>query len=337
MSKDRVAVVGGGAWGTALAIHCAGLGQSVGLWIREPDVAQQVREHRDNPVFLPGIHVPREVTPHSDLRKAVDGADLVIFVVPSAFCRAVYRELSTAIGRDVPVVVATKGLETDSLALPLDVARAEAGRQRPLAVLSGPSFAREVAQGKPTALVIASHDADLTRHVQHEISTDSLRLYSNSDPLGVQLAGALKNVIAISAGVAASLDMGSNALAALITRGLAEISRLGTCLGGSAATFSGLAGLGDLVLTCTGGLSRNRQVGLRLGRGERLSEILESMHSVAEGVGTTRSARALGLREGVEMPVVEEMHQILFEQASPERALQRLMGRPLTSEDRAAP
>jgi glycerol-3-phosphate dehydrogenase (NAD(P)+) len=302
------------------------------LWIREAELVQRLIDRRDNPLYLPGVRFPGGVRPHDDLAQAVKGADLVVAAVPSLFARQVYRELNASLTQGTPIVVAAKGIEAETLALPLEVAREELASAGPLAILSGPSFATEVARGIPTAIVVASEDDALACRVQAALSDGNLRLYTNQDPLGVQLAGALKNVIAIAVGVADGLGMGANVLAALITRGLAEISRLGREMGAQSSTFSGLAGLGDLVLTCTGDLSRNRGVGQRLGRGERLEDILESRRSVAEGVRTTLSAWTLAQRHRVQMPIVEEAHRILYLDGSPQQSLERLMTRPLTRE-----
>jgi glycerol-3-phosphate dehydrogenase (NAD(P)+) len=329
----RVAVVGGGAWGTALAMHAARLGHPVGLWMREPDLVARMTERRDNPLFLPGVLVPEGVVPSDDLAEAVRGAAIAMAVVPTLHARAVYRRLAPLLPPGVPVLLAAKGIEETTLALPSEVASEELGADRRTAVLSGPSFAPEVARGVPTAVVVASEDLDLAVRLRDLLSSPALRFYANRDARGVQLAGALKNVIAIAAGVLDGLGLGHNALAALVTRGLAEISRLGAALGADPATFSGLAGLGDLVLTCTGALSRNRRVGQAIGRGERLEDVLSRSPSVAEGVRTTPAARSLARRVGVEMPIVEEVHRLLFESGSPTEAVARLMSRPLTSED----
>jgi glycerol-3-phosphate dehydrogenase (NAD(P)+) len=326
------AIIGGGAWGTALAVHLAQTGHRVGLWLRERELVAQINEQRENAVYLPGVPIPDRVTAHEEPAAALRGSNIVLLVVPSAFARSLYRTIAPSIPSGVPLVVATKGIEEETLALPLDVVREEIGAGHPLAALSGPSFAQELAAGRPTVVAISSGLERTARELQREISSPTLRLYTNSDPTGVQLSGALKNVMAIAAGVADSLGMGSNTMAALITRGLVEMSRLGSRLGGRASTFSGLSGLGDLVLTCTGGLSRNRSVGQRLGRGERLEAILASSPSVPEGVHTTSSARELARSNGVEMPIVEEVHRILREEGSAREAIDRLMRRPLTSE-----
>jgi len=333
LDERTMAVIGGGAWGSALAAHLARKGAEVRLWIREPDLVARMLERRDNPAYLPGVQMPESVIPCGDLSGALEDAGTVLAVVPSQYARAVYREMAPRFEDDVPLIVAAKGIEEGTLALPLTVAREELGKDRPLAVLSGPSFAVEVAQGRPTAVVIASENLALAERLQSAVSSRVLRVYTNLDPTGVQIAGALKNVMAIAIGIADSLDMGTNALAALMTRCLAEMSRLVVAVGGSAGTASGLAGLGDLVLTCTGDLSRNRRVGQRLGRGERLEDILSGSRSVAEGVRTTRSARELARASGVEMPIVEEVYRILYEDGSPDEGLDRLLSRPLTSEE----
>lgn len=327
-----MAVIGGGAWGTALAIHVAGLGHPVGLWVRDADLAQWMRRHRDNPVYLPGVRLPSAITVHDRLVDAAASCEGVLAVVPTPFSREVLGALRPVLSRGVPVVLANKGIEEHTLALPLEIASEALGEEVPIALLSGPSFAPELARGRPTAVVAASGDPQLARWVQSTLSGGSLRVYTNDDTVGVQVAGALKNVMAIAAGVVHGMEMGHNAIAGLVTRGLAELTRLGVALGGRPATFSGLAGLGDLVLTCTGELSRNRRVGEGLARGERLQDVLSHSRSIAEGVRTTRSARALALGAGVAMPIVEEVHRLLFEGGSPEQAVARLMSRPLTSE-----
>jgi glycerol-3-phosphate dehydrogenase (NAD(P)+) len=304
----------------------------VRLWLRERELAERIRETRENALFLPGVAIPAGVSAHVETADALRAAELVLFVVPSAYARALYREIAPSLPAGAPVVVATKGIEENSLALPLEVAREEVGKERPLAILSGPSFAQELVAGRPTVVAISSEDEQEARRLQETLSSATLRLYTNTDPTGVQLSAALKNVMAIAAGVADSLGMGSNTMAALITRALAEMSRLGEALGGRPATFSGLAGLGDLVLTCTGRLSRNRGVGQRLGSGEKLDDILSSTPAVPEGVHTTHSAKALAVSQGIEMPIVSEVYRILFDGGSPREAIGRLMRRPLTSE-----
>ncbi|HEX6852548.1 MAG TPA: NAD(P)H-dependent glycerol-3-phosphate dehydrogenase [Candidatus Polarisedimenticolaceae bacterium] len=327
-----VTIVGGGAWGTALAVHLGLLGRDVLLWMRESDLVARMRERRDNPAYLPGFDVPASVRPTDDLAETLRVAGPLVLVVPTPFARAVYRSLAPGLDRGRPVVIASKGIEEETLALPTDVAEQELGAPERLAVISGPSFAAEVAGGRAAAIVAAAREAAIAARVQEALSGGGLRLYTNDDVVGVQVAGALKNVIAIAAGVVEGLGLGHNALAALVTRGIAEMRRLGVAMGGRAETFSGLAGLGDLVLTCTGSLSRNRQVGIALARGERIEDILATTRHVAEGVRTCESALALARRHGVEMPIVEEVHRILHDAAVPAEAVRRLMTRPLTGE-----
>ncbi len=327
-----IAVLGSGAWGTALAAHCRRGGSVVRQWVREPQVAEEIRRG-ENRTFLPGVPLPPGIEATTDLAAVVEDAGILLAVVPCQFARDVYRSLSGALPADLPLVAAAKGIEEGSLMLPVEVIRDELGETRPVAVLSGPSFASDVARGKPTALVAAAEDAALADYLQDRLASAELRIYTNSDPVGVQLGGALKNVVALAAGILDGLGTGPNGRAALITRGLAEMTRLGSRLGGSPATFAGLAGLGDLVLTCTGEQSRNLPVGRRLGRGEALEHILDGATAVAEGIRTARPAHQLAQREAVRMPIVEEVNRVLYEGGDPRDGVQRLMGRPLTSED----
>ncbi|MEE8411808.1 MAG: NAD(P)H-dependent glycerol-3-phosphate dehydrogenase [Acidobacteriota bacterium] len=327
-----IAVLGSGAWGTALAAHCRRGGSVVRQWVREPQVAEEIRRG-ENRTFLPGVPLPPGIEATTDLAAVVEDAGILLAVVPCQFARDVYRSLSGTLPADLPLVAAAKGIEEGSLMLPVEVIRDELGETRPVAVLSGPSFASDVARGKPTALVAAAEDAALADYLQDRLASAELRIYTNSDPVGVQLGGALKNVVALAAGILDGLGTGPNGRAALITRGLAEMTRLGSRLGGSPATFAGLAGLGDLVLTCTGEQSRNLTVGRRLGRGESLDDILDGTTGVAEGIRTARPAYRLAQREAVHMPIVEEVNRVLYEGGDPRDGVQRLMGRPLTSED----
>lgn len=333
MNGERLAVVGGGAWGTALAVHIGRLHRPVSLWVREPEVVARMFARRDNPTFLPGVAIPEAVTPTEDLPAAVRAARMIVVAVPTPFLREVCREIGRHVAPGTPVVIASKGIEEGTLDLPASIAAGEIGPSARLAVISGPSFAEEVARELATAIVVAADDADLAMQVRDALAGGSLRLYTNGDLVGVQVAGALKNVIAIAAGVVEGSGLGRNTLAALITRGLAEMRRLGLALGAQAATFSGLAGLGDLVLTCTGDLSRNRRVGFAIARGERVEDVLARTSHVPEGVRTTFSARALALRCGVEMPIVEEVYRLLHDDVTPVDAVKRLMSRPLTSEE----
>jgi len=325
----RITVLGGGAWGTALASHVARADLPVRIWIREPELAAAVNEKRENPVYLPGVELPEGLRATSRLADALADAEAVLVVVPSEFCRGIYREAGKLAPPGAVLVSATKGLEIDTLRRMTEVAAAEA-RGRPLAVLSGPSFALEVGKGLPTAVVVASADHGVAESVQRVLATRAFRVYSSEDVVGVELAGALKNVIAIAAGIVDGLGYGHNILAALITRGLVEISRLSVALGAKPDTLSGLAGLGDLVLTCTGSLSRNRTVGQRLGYGMSLADATAGIHP--EGVRTTLAACSLAERTGIEMPIARQMKAVLYEGKSPRDALDELMLRSLKRE-----
>ncbi len=330
----KLAIIGGGSWGTALSIILAREARPVSLWVYEADVCERLARTRENDVFLPGFCLPPSVTPTTNLAQALEQAEAVVTVMPSHHCRALYAQMLPYLEPEMAFVSATKGIENETLLRMSAVIRETlAQRFEPrLAVLSGPSFAREVAGGKPTAVVIASEDAALAQTLQREFSGPSFRLYTNPDVAGVEFGGSLKNVIAIAAGVSEGLGLGPNASAALITRGLAEISRLACALGGRRETLAGLAGVGDLVLTCNGSLSRNRTVGMELAAGRRLDEIVSSMRMVAEGIKTTQAAMALARRHGVEMPITEQMHATLFEGRSPHDAIRELMLRPFKSE-----
>ncbi|HVO10901.1 MAG TPA: NAD(P)H-dependent glycerol-3-phosphate dehydrogenase [Vicinamibacteria bacterium] len=325
----RTTVVGGGAWGTALAAHCARAALPVRLWAREPEVVQAVNEDHRNPLFLPEAQLPPGLRATGRLDEAVADAEVVIVVVPSEFCRAVYAQLGSLAPAGAILVSATKGLEIDTLRRMSEVAAAEAPGH-PLAALSGPSFALEVARELPTAVVVASADHAVAEAVQRPLSTRAFRVYSSADLVGVELAGALKNVIAIAAGIIDGLGYGHNTVAALITRGLAEITRLARAEGAQPDTLAGLAGLGDLVLTCTGGLSRNRTVGARLGRGQSLPEASAGLHP--EGVRTTVAACALAGRHGIEMPIAQQMRAVLYEGKPARAAVDELMLRTLKRE-----
>ena len=327
-----VAILGGGAWGTALAAHAARSDLKVRQWVREVEVVEAIKASGRNELFLPGVDLPAGIEPTTDLREAVEGVDWILAVVPTQHARAIYAQLVDILPPLLPVVAANKGIEEGSLMLPIDVIRDELGGGRPLAVLSGPSFAAGVAGSLPTALVAASEDAALRAGVQQAFAASTMRVYTNEDPVGVQVGGALKNVMALAAGILDGLKVGANGRAAMITRGLAEMTRLGVQLGGRAETFAGLAGLGDLVLTATDEQSRNFSVGRRIGSGESLQEILQKSRTVAEGVRTTRAAYSLSQREAVAMPIVQEMHHILYEDGRPRDAVQRLMDRPLIAE-----
>ncbi len=331
----RVAVIGAGAWGTTLAHHLAGAGAHVRLWARESTVVESINAKGENTMYLKGFVLDREgFSATNGLADALSGSQTVVWACPVQFSRTLLNDAAPFIPADAMVVTASKGIEVDTLKR-MDQIFAEtlprAQTQR-LCVLSGPSFASEVMRGAPTAVVVASRDDEVALRAQSLFQTDRFRVYTNSDVIGVELAGALKNVIAVAAGVAAGLDLGHNAVAALITRGMAEITRLGVALGAQSATFAGLAGMGDLVLTCTGGLSRNRAVGMRLGQGQSIAEILDGARTVAEGIATVRAACQLGDRQKVEMPVSAEVFRIVVEGADPVGALNRLMAREPKSE-----
>lgn len=327
-----LAVVGAGSWGTALAIVLAPRYESVSLWANEPELVEQINASRENALFLAGCPLPANVTAHTDLAEAVKGTDVVLGVMPSKYARAVWTRVAPHLSPRTRLVTATKGLESGTLLRVSEVIVQVVGPSTPVAVLSGPTFAREVARGEPAALVISSLDSGLSTSIQHEFSGPTFRLYTNADPVGVEIGAALKNVIAIAAGVCAGLGLGSNAIAALITRGLAEISRLAFAMGGRPKTLAGLAGLGDLVLTCTGELSRNRFVGMELAKGRPIAEIVASMKMVAEGVDTTAAALELGRRHSVSMPIASQMNRILLGESSPRAALRELMERSLKDE-----
>jgi glycerol-3-phosphate dehydrogenase (NAD(P)+) len=329
-----VTVLGAGSWGTALAIQLARVGRRVRLWARDADFAARLAAARENTVYLPGLSLPDAIEPVGSLHAACDGADMLVVVCPSKGVRA----LADAMGQTVrgrPIVVsAAKGVEqgthlTMSAILGDVLGPSHAGR---VAVLSGPSFAREVSLGVPTAVTSAARDLAVAEEVQQAFNGQTFRVYTSTDVVGVEIGGAVKNVIALAAGVSDGLGFGHNSRAALITRGLAEITRLATALGAEPQTLAGLSGLGDLVLTCTGDQSRNRTVGLRLGRGERLEDIVASMREVAEGVHNTRTVRDLAESVKVEMPITEQMYRLLYENKSPKQAVVDLMTRSLRRE-----
>jgi glycerol-3-phosphate dehydrogenase (NAD(P)+) len=330
----RLAILGGGGWGTALSIVLAPRFERVRLWVYEQDLAESMQKTRENDVFLPGARLKDNVEVGNGLAETVEDAEIVVGVMPSHHARRVYDDVLPYLKEEMLLVSATKGLENGTLLRMSQVIGDVVGNRFPprTGVLSGPTFAREVARGEPAAVVIASHDIGLARAVQKSFAGPALRLYTNSDPVGVELGASLKNVIAIAAGVCAGLGLGSNTLAALITRGLSEITRMAVAAGGQSQTLAGLAGLGDLVLTCTGELSRNRHVGFELGQGRKLREILDSTRMVAEGVHTTYAAMELSQRLTVELPITRQVHAILREGRDPREALRELMERSLKEE-----
>jgi glycerol-3-phosphate dehydrogenase (NAD(P)+) len=327
----RCAVVGAGAWGTALGDLLASNGHQVTMWALEPDVVRAINERHENPVFLSGFTLPRSLTATHDHRETLSGAEFVLYATPSQHVRRVAHEGREFVAAGAVVAVASKGIEETSLALMSDVVAHELP-ERPVVAISGPSFAAEVAARQPTAIVAASLDARAARVAQDVLSSASFRVYTHDDLIGVELGGALKNVMAVATGIVEGVGLGNNSRAALITRGLAEMTRLGVALGARASTFAGLAGIGDLVLTCTGALSRNRAVGVEIGKGSTLEEALAGKPTVAEGVVTTKSALALAQREGVEMPIATMVHRILFDGHSARNAVPELMSRGLRAE-----
>lgn len=325
-------ILGGGGWGTGLAIVLAPKCETVRLWVYERDLALRIAATRENDIYLPGLPLPANVEVTADLGVALQGAKIVLGVMPSRHARSLWTQALPHLHATMIFVSAIKGVENGTLLRMSEVLADTVDFQPRVAVLSGPTFAREVARGEPTAVVVASADRGTAGMVQAAFARPTFRLYTNSDVIGVETGGALKNVIAIAAGVVQGLGLGNNSMAALITRGLAEISRLAVAMGGEARTLAGLAGLGDLVLTCTGELSRNRRVGIELAKGRTLAEITASTPMIAEGVETCAAAVALGSKFGVDLPVIEQMHLVLNESKSPRAAIRDLMERALKSE-----
>ncbi|MBK8999873.1 MAG: NAD(P)-dependent glycerol-3-phosphate dehydrogenase [Myxococcales bacterium] len=333
-NASHVAVIGAGAWGTALSLLLAQKGDRVALWTWQAEHRDAMRAERENSAFFPGFPLPDGVVPTSDLSEALSGADLVVLVVPSDAFRRTLERMRPHVPGGVPLVSATKGIENDTLMLMseiiVDVLGPEAKARSTF--LSGPSFAKEVAQGSPTNVVVAGFEHELSMAVQHRFATDRFRVYSSDDPVGVEVGGALKNVIAIAAGACDGLGFGHNTRAALITRGLAEIARIAIAKSGNVLTLAGLAGMGDLVLTCTGELSRNRTVGFEMGRGRSLTEVLAGLGHVAEGVKTAKSAYQLAQALDVELPICNEVYRVLYEGKQPLEAVRDVLTRPLKRE-----
>lgn len=330
-----VTVLGAGSWGTALAVHLARVGHQVHLWARDAALVGEIQARRANAVYLPGVALPSGITVTNSLADAVSGRDIVVSAIPSHGCRPVIRTAVPHLVSGAVIVSATKGLETDTLLRMSEVIGQEVAGAHPVVVLSGPSFAVEVARELPTVVLAASVHEDATELVQQEFRASYFRLYRSDDVVGVEIGGALKNIIAIAAGVVEGLGLGHNALAALITRGLAEMTRVACAAGGRRETLAGLSGLGDLVLTCTGNLSRNRHVGIELAKGHPLPEILAGMKMVAEGVRTTGAALALGARYGVELPIATQMQAVLSGDTDVRTAITALMLRRQRAEAEA--
>ena len=327
----NLSIIGGGSWGTALAIVLAPRFSRVKLWVHEADLAARMTETRLNNIYLPGIPIPANVRVNSELAESLDDADIVLGVMPSHLARGTYLRMRPFIKDRMVFVSASKGLENHSL-LRVSEIIGEVLQTDSVGVISGPSFAREVARFEPTALVAAATDPAIAAKVQETFSGPTFRVYTSTDPIGVEIGGSIKNVVAIGAGVLHGMGLGHNAMAALITRGLAEMTRLAVAMGGRQQTLAGLAGLGDLVLTCTGDLSRNRTLGVELAKGRKLEDIVNSMKMIAEGVKTTNAAVDLAKRYGVEMPIAEQMFQMLHFGSSPQEAIRQLMERSLKGE-----
>ena len=329
----KISVIGAGAFGTAMATIAARCGNDVVLWAHDPKVAEAITATRTNPLYLPQIEIPEKVRATSALDEAAAFSDTIFMVAPSHVYREVLSRLKPHLRDGVNVISGTKGIEIETQRRMSEVSEEVLGRQcKAFGVLSGPTFALEVARGDPTAAVVASRNVDFAQTMQQALSCTSFRLYHTTDVVGVELAGSLKNVIAIAAGVLEGLGLGFNTTAALITRGLHEMTKLGVALGGRLETFAGLAGMGDLVLTCTGSLSRNRSLGVALGKGKQLEAILSETRAVAEGVKTAKAVQEIATRHDIEMPIASEMYRVLYERESVRAALQRLMTRSLKAE-----
>lgn len=328
MDLTNIAVIGDGGWGTTLAIHLSKKGYQVQLWSPFPAYASLMQRNRYNRKFLPGIKMPEKISIESDLHRAMEPASLIVFAIPSKFADQVLRKIKqTKISFANRIFLSvTKGFDYDRLVRISELVVAELG-DIPLAVLSGPTIAREVAEGLPSTAVVASQNRKIAQHIQHIFNSDSFRIYTNTDVTGVEIGGSIKNIIALACGVCDGLGYGSNTKAAILTRGLAEMSRLGVALGAQAKTFSGLSGLGDLATTCFSPQSRNRSVGELIGKGKSLKEILEKMDMVAEGVETVRAAKKLADQHNVDMPITQEIYNILYQRKKPVQAVEDLMGR----------
>ena len=328
----RIAIIGGGSWGTAIAVIAARAGHEVRLWSRNAEVIRSINEDRVNSRYLRSVQIPSSVTATSELHAALDHAELVLFVAPSHTARELFTTISPQLNDSTIIVSLSKGIEIETGKRISEIAKEVIGTTSRFVCLSGPSFASEVVNGHPTAIVAASKDAAAARTVQNDLSFENLRIYTNTDVIGTEIGGSVKNVMAIAAGMAVGLGFGSNSVAALITRGLAEITRFARREGAQVETLMGLAGLGDLVLTCTGALSRNRFVGEELGKGRRLEEITAELNEVAEGIKTARAVKQLADRANLEMPIVNEVNAVLYDGKSARDAVAELMSRPLREE-----
>lgn len=325
MPSENLAVIGAGAWGTALALLLAKNGHSFPLWVYERDLAETMRDKQENTLFLPGFSLPDSIEPTSSLKHAVEDKSAIILVVPTHVLRATIKNIKPYLKPDCLIINASKGIENKTLCTVDKILQQELDIEYKFAVISGPTFAAEIAKGVPSALVAAGDTLETAERVREIISTSRLKVFTSDDPLGVQIGGALKNVIAISTGICDGMELGYNTRAALISRGLVEITRIGTALGAKPETLLGLSGMGDLVLTCTGDLSRNRNVGIHLGKGKTLQEITKNMNMVAEGIRTVMSAYELKNKLNIKASVIEETYRVLYEDKSPQQALEDLM------------
>ena len=328
----RIAIIGAGSWGTALAVVAARAGHEIQLWSRNSDVVNSINKQHLNTHYLKSVPIPVSVTATSDLNESLNHAELILFAAPSHAARELFTTIAPQLREAAIIVSVSKGIEIETGKRISEIVKEAAGPNNPFVCLSGPSFAREVVSGHPTAIVAASKDTAAARTVQNDLSFDNLRIYTNTDVIGTEIGGSVKNVMAIAAGMATGLGFGSNSVAALITRGLAEITRLARREGAQVETLMGLAGLGDLVLTCTGALSRNRFVGEELGKGKRIEEITAELNEVAEGINTARAVKKLADRAGLEMPIVNEVNAVLYDNKPASDAVSELMSRPLREE-----
>jgi len=325
MQSENLAIIGAGAWGTALALLLAKKGHTFPLWVYEEDLCVTMKTKRENALFLPGFSLPENIHPTHSLKQAVEGKSAIILVAPTHVLRSTIKNIRPFLKPDCLIINASKGIENETLCTVHQILQQELDKSHQFAAISGPTFAREIAQGFPSALVAAGDTLETAERVKQIVSTPKLKVFISDDPLGVQIGGALKNVIAISTGICDGMDLGYNPRAALISRGLVEITRIGTAQGAKPETFLGLSGMGDLVLTCTGDLSRNRTVGLKLGRGQKLAEITKNMKVVAEGIRTVKSAHELKNKLNIQASVIEETYRIIYEDKSPQKALEDLM------------
>ena len=332
MQNKRISVIGAGSWGTALSLLLTKNGYEVDLWVYEKDLCNEIREKRQNSLYLPGFNIPESIHPNNSLNDTIAGNDIILLVVPTHVVRHIAKNLATSLKPDSLIINASKGIENNSLCTIRQILEQTLPDTCHFATLSGPTFAFEVAREIPSAIVAAAKTYIQADRVQNIFSCPYLKIFTSNDPIGVELGGALKNVIAIATGISDGLKVGNNARAALITRGLVEITRIGTALGANSETFSGLSGLGDLVLTCTGELSRNRKVGLRIGQGEKIESIEKSMNNIAEGILTVKSAFALKLKLNIQASIIEETYKVIYEAKSPQQAVDDLMRVKTSSE-----